>query len=252
MEPLKDPQSLAELVSAEYRQAEEKPLTVKELDEDDRPREKALRYGVGTLSVADLLAILLRTGVTGHPITEICRALMRANDGLLLMLERRTRAELLEIEGIGNAKALQIEALLELIRRYNSEELGERPKIGGPQHIFQLMRPIMGNLPHEEMWAVFMNNSNMVIGKQRLSIGSARATVFDIKALLKHALLINSEAIALCHNHPSGSLRPSPQDTELTKRVYAACKTVELRFLDHLIISADGYYSFQNESNIFN
>ena len=177
---------------------------------------------------------------------------MRANDGLLLMLERRTRAELLEIEGIGNAKALQIEALLELIRRYNSEELGERPQIGGPQHIFQLMRPIMGNLPHEEMWAVFMNNSNMVIGKQRLSIGSARATVFDIKALLKHALLINSEAIALCHNHPSGSLRPSPQDTELTKRVYAACKTVELRFLDHLIISADGYYSFQNESNIFN
>ena len=141
-------------------QADVRPKTVKELDVDDQPREKAEKYGCGSLSTADLWALILRTGLPGKPITELCRDLMRENDGRLHNLERRDRREILQIKGIGKTKAIQIEAVLEIVRRYCNEELSERPVISCANDIDRLMRHRIANLGHEEIWVVLLNRKN--------------------------------------------------------------------------------------------
>lgn len=225
-------------------------MIVKELAPDEQPRERALLYGIGSLSNADLLAIILRTGMTGYPVTEICRDIMRMNQNLFINLERRSRNELMELKGIGELKALQVEAIMEIVRRYSRESIGDRVKISSADDIYALMKPDIANLPHEEMWAVFLNRSNMVLGRMRVSSGSSTATVFDLKKIVRNALLERAEAVILCHNHPSGQLRPSGPDDAITRKFKEACFALDLTFLDHLIISTEGYYSYSNESSI--
>lgn len=224
--------------------------TVKEFDTDDQPRERALKLGVGALSVADLWAIVLRTGTPGKPITELCRDLMRVNDGSLRRLERRDLKELTAMKGIGITKAVQIQAVMELMRRYSAEEAADNPTVTRSADIFAIMRPKIGNLPHEEIWALLMNRRNEVLTLYRVSEGGAAATVFDVKKLLKAALLEGCCSVALCHNHPSGTLRPSPQDDDMTRRCKEACKATDLRLIDHLIITSSSYYSYSDEGRL--
>lgn len=231
-------------------QADVRPKTVKELDVDDQPREKAEKYGCGSLSTADLWALILRTGLPGKPITELCRDLMRENDGRLHNLERRDRREILQIKGIGKTKAIQIEAVLEIVRRYCNEDLSERPVISCANDIDRLMRHRIANLGHEEIWVVLLNRKNAVISTRRITSGSATASVFDVKAVMKNAILENAEGLVLCHNHPSGNLRPSVQDDQITRACREACETLQLRMLDHLIIAPQGYYSYLDESRL--
>lgn len=231
---------------------ENKPLqhTVKDLDADDQPRIKAARLGCTALSTADLWALILRTGTPGNPITSLARDLMRFNGGKLHTLERRTRKELMTIKGIGITKALQIEAVLELMRRYNSETSGDNPIISSSQDIFRIMAPKIGNIPHEEMWAIMLNRRNEVVKLFQISVGSGVATIFDLKKLLKAALLENTCGIILCHNHPSGGNRPSKQDDDVTRRCKAGCEAMDIKFFDHLIICADTYFSYADNQRL--
>lgn len=223
---------------------------VKDMAEDDQPREKAKKFGISSLSNADLFAIILRTGTRGYPITDLCRDLMKMNNNLIMNLERRSREEIMEINGVGELKALQIEAVMEIVRRYSRESVGDRVRITGSVDIYNLMKPEIANLPHEEIWIIFLNRMNMVTGRMRISQGSAVATVFDIKKIIKSALLAQAEAVALCHNHPSGNVKPSGQDDNITRKLAQACKTIDLRVLDHIIVTTEGYYSYHDNSSI--
>lgn len=224
-------------------------VKIKDMDSDDTPRERAERYGVGVLSVADLWALILRTGIVGKPITELCRDLMRENEGKLTRLERRSRAELLSIKGMGRLKALQIEAVMELVRRYNSEEPAPNPQIHSSADIFRIMRPRIGHLSHEEIWAMLLNRRHECEKVVQLSKGGMSATVFDVRLLLRQALLENASSIVLCHNHPSGTLIPSSQDDSITHKCKEACETLDLRMVDHLIVTNHNtnYFSYADQ-----
>lgn len=225
-------------------------MIVKDLAPDEQPRERAKLYGISSLSNADLLAIILRTGMTGYPITRLCRDLMKSNDNLFINLERRSRNEIMEINGIGELKAMQVEAVMEIVRRYSRESIGNVVKIKSSQDIYNLMRPEIANLPHEEMWAIFLNRSNRVIGKMCVSKGSAVATVFDLKKIMRNALSERAEGIILCHNHPSGNLTPSASDDGVTRKLKDACMALDISFLDHLIITHEGYFSYSDSTSI--
>ncbi len=225
-------------------------MTVKEMFADEQPRERALKYGIGSLATSELLALILRAGSPGNPITKITRDIMTANDGKLLNLERRSFEELCDYTAIGEAKALQIMAVMEIVRRYSHERMGERVVINSPAVIYDYMRPIIGNLDHEEMWVLLLNRANCVIGKFRTSSGGATSTVFDLKGIIRKAIAGSAEGIVLCHNHPSGSLVPSGPDTNLTKKLKEACDVMDLRLIDHLIITSDSYYSYHDRGNV--
>lgn len=223
-----------------------RPMTVKELDLEDRPREKAMKYGFQALNNAELLAIILKSGTPGRPITVIARELMKQNQNRFTFLERMDDKELLAIKGLGPVKILELRAALELMRRYSAERIGDRIQFRMASDIYEYMRYRIGNLPHEEMWALFIDNSNKLLSHMRVSEGSSVATVVDIKKILRRALSSNAQGIILCHNHPSGVLKPSGPDKSITLKCRDACAIMELRLIDHLIISTDGYYSFHD------
>lgn len=225
---------------------------IKDMDRADTPREKAEKFGCASLSVPDLWALVLRTGTVGNPITELCRSLMRANDGQLTRLERRSRKELLAIKGLGPLKVIQIEAVMELIRRYNSESPAENPIIKGSADIFGVMRPHLGHLDHEEVWALILNQRHEVVKLYQASKGGIASSIFDVKLIVKEALLENASAIALCHNHPSGNLTPSPQDDAITRKCKEACALMDLRMIDHIILTSHNskYFSYHDRGRL--
>ena len=234
----------------EYEITEKPVRTVKEMDEDQQPREKAEKFGVGVLGIPELWAIILRVGTPGYPITELCRDLMRKNEGSLHRLERRSLQELCELKGVGKVKAIEILAVMELIRRYCQEDIPNDEPIRSSTQIYDRMRHKIGNLDHEEIWMLLLNRQNKVIKEERLTSGTSTASVFDIKKAIKHALLENAEGMILCHNHPSGTLKPSPQDDKLTQDLKEGCKFMGIRLLDHLIITANGFYSYNDSSRL--
>ena len=227
-----------------------RPLTVKDMDVDDQPRERALKYGISTLSTPDLWALILRTGLPGKPITQLCRDLMRDNEQSLFKLERKSLKEIMTTKGIGQTKGLQILAAMEITRRYNREKVGEKYIITSSQAIYDLMRSEIGNLSHEEIWAIYLGRRNDVILKKRISTGSATASIFDVKSILKEALLIDAQGLALVHNHPSGNLVPSGPDDQITRKMKEGAQIMDLRMVDHLIISASGFYSYYDSGRL--
>ena len=237
-------------IRKEYPIPEKIIRTVKEMDEDQQPREKAEKYGIGYLSIPELWAIILRTGTPGYPITEMCRDLMRNNNFSLHKLERRTKQELCEMRGIGNMKAVQILAVMELIKKYLEEDIPIEEPIRTSHQIYERMRYKIGNIDHEEIWMLLLNRQNKVIKEFKLTSGTGTASVFDVKQAIKLALLENSEGMILCHNHPSGTLKPSTQDDNLTRELKEACRFMNIRFLDHVIVTANGYYSYSDSSRL--
>lgn len=229
-------------------------LTIKEMNKDERPRERAITHGIGSLTTAELLAIILRTGQPGLPITDLCRQLMSDNANSLLRLARRSRKELMLTKGIGAAKALQIEAMMEIMRRYDREltdkEARKADIIKSAVSICDRMRYRIANLDHEEVWIMLLNRRNQVINEFRLTSGSSVASIFDIKMIIKRALLEGADALVMCHNHPSGNLRPSPQDDSITHKLFEACRTMEIRMIDHVILSIDGFYSYADQGRL--
>lgn len=239
-----------EEIRKEYQIPEKVVKTVKEMDEDQQPREKAEKYGVGVLSVPELWAIVLRIGTPGYPITELCRDLMRNNDGSLHKLERRTKEELCLMRGIGPTKAIEILAVMELIKKYIHEDIPMDEPIRTSTQIYERMRHKIGNLDHEEIWMLLLNRQNKVIRELKLTSGTSTSSVFETKKAIKYAILENAEGVILCHNHPSGALRPSPQDDNLTRELKEACKFMNIRMLDHVIVTPNGYYSYMDSSRL--
>lgn len=226
-----------------------RPPTIKERDPEDRPMERAISHGCGVLSVSDLWALVLRTGQPGKPITELCREMMKSV-GSLHTLQRRSRKQLMSFKGIGITKAIQIEAVMELVNRFMLETPDTLPIIKESKSIFEYMCPRIGNLPHEEIWVLYLNRRNQVTSKMMVTSGTATSSVFDLKKILKHALLEDAQGVVMCHNHPSGNLLTSPQDDSITRSLKRACDTMELRFLDHVVITASGFYSYRDNGKL--
>lgn len=229
---------------------EQRILTVKDMDPDDQPRERALKHGCGVLPTADLWALILRTGLPGKPITDMCRDLMHSCDGKLFRLERMERARFMQVKGIGTTKALQIEAVMELIRRYCKETVGSAVRITRSEDIYNVMRHEIGNLPHEEIWTLFLNRKNEILSKMQITRGSSTASVFDLKRILKEALMRDADGVVMCHNHPSGNLLSSIQDDDITRKMQQGCRAMDLRFLDHVIVTSSGFYSYADNGKL--
>lgn len=219
--------------------------------EELMPMEKAEKFGMEALVPSELLAIILRTGQQGCSVTELTARLMNLNENKLKVLERRTRNELMQLPGIGRVKAFQIEAVLEIMRRYNRETIGDRPRIKSSRDIFNYMRHIAGKQEIENIWIIVLNRSNSIMECKHVSQGGTSATVFDLKSILRQVLITPGvESIIMVHNHPSGNLRPSPQDDSITRQLNSGCKYLGLRLLDHVIVTQDSFYSYQDEGRL--
>jgi len=223
--------------------------SIKNWKEDDRPREKLLLKGKSTLSDAELIAILIGSGNRQESALDLAKRILITNQNNLNELGRLSVNDLTQFKGIGEAKAISIITALELGRRRRLEEALERPKITSSQAAFDIMQPIIGELNHEEFWILYLNNSNKIIYKNQLSSGGITGTLVDIRLLFKKALELSAVGIILCHNHPSGNLKPSHSDKDLTQKITEAGKTLDIKILDHLIITEKAYFSF-SDSNL--
>lgn len=222
-------------------------LSIKSWNEDDRPREKLLLKGRHTLSEAELIAILIGSGNRNEDAVQLSRRILAQSKHSLNELGKWSLADFTQFKGIGSAKAIAIIAALELGRRKRSEEALVRFKIQSSASVFEHMQPLVGELGHEEFWILYLNNSNKILQTQQLSKGGITGTVVDIRLVFKPALQIGAVAIILVHNHPSGTLKPSAADIQLTKKVKVAGETLDIKVLDHLIVTEKAYFSFADE-----
>lgn len=215
--------------------------------EDDRPREKFLLKGKSSLSDSELLAILIGSGSRNESAVQLCQRILFSVDNNLNQLGKLSIQKLTEFKGIGEAKAITIAAALELGRRRRTEDAEELKKITSSKAVFEIMQPIIGELPHEEFWILYLNNSNKVIHKAQLSKGGITGTVVDSRIVFKTAFEQNATSIILTHNHPSGKLVASDADKEITQKLKIAGRQLDVIVIDHIIITENGYYSFQDE-----
>ena len=221
-------------------------LNINQWAEEDRPREKLMRLGAEALSDAELLAILVGSGSTKETAVELMKRVLSECDNNLNTLGKMTIGELCKYNGIGEAKAITIIAACELGKRRQHEKVKERKKISNSQDIYEYMHPMMQDLNTEEAWVLLMNQNFKLIKSARISRGGITETSVDVRIIIKEAVLANATVIALCHNHPSGNLEPSAEDNRITEKVRMACKTMRLHFLDHVIVTDGGYYSFHD------
>ena len=215
--------------------------------EDDKPREKLMLKGKSVLSDAELIAILIGSGSRNESAVDLSKRILASVDNNLNALGKLSLSQLMQFKGIGEAKAISIIAALELGRRRRGEEVVELKKITSSKIIFEIMQPIIGELPHEEFWIIYMNNSNKVLTKSQLSKGGITGTLVDVRIVFKTALEIGATALILCHNHPSGTLVPSDADKQITRKLKLAGDSLEIKVLDHLIVTETSYFSFADE-----
>ncbi|HMO39481.1 MAG TPA: DNA repair protein RadC [Saprospiraceae bacterium] len=222
-------------------------LTIKSWAEEDRPREKLLVKGKQSLSDAELLAILLGSGSRDETAVGLAQRILQSVDQDLNELGRRSIADLTKFKGMGAAKSITIVAAMELGRRRQLTDVRERPQIGGSRDAWQLIAPLLMDLPHEEFWILLLNRANRVIGREQISLGGVAGTVVDAKIVFRKAIEGMASSLILVHNHPSGNLQPSQQDIDLTRKLKKAGATLDIAVLDHLIIADSGYLSFADE-----
>lgn len=225
-------------------------LSITAWAEEDRPREKMLLKGRQSLSDAELLAILLGSGSIGESAVGLAQRVLASVDHNLHELGKRSIQELQRFKGVGEAKAISISAALELGRRRQISDLRERPRVGSSRDAFNVIAPLLSDLHHEEFWLLLLNKANEVFVREKLSSGGSAGTVADVKMTFKIALDARAAGIIAVHNHPSGNLKPSQADVELTKKMKEAGRILDLPLLDHLIVSERGYYSFADEGVI--
>lgn len=224
-----------------------KKMSIKEWSMDDRPREKLMQSGRKALSNAELVAILLGSGTRDKSAVELSRDILNKAENSLNKLGEMSIKALMQFKGIGQAKAITLAAATELGRRRKAEIPEKKPVIDNSNKAFQVLQPLVGDLAHEEFWVLFLNNSNQVVGKYRLSQGGMTSTIVDVRLVFKHALESLATAILIGHNHPSGKLRPSKQDHDITTQIKKAGEVMNIKLLDHLIVTEHGYYSFADE-----
>jgi DNA repair protein RadC len=225
-------------------------LNINQWAEEDRPREKLARLGAQALSDAELLAILIGSGSTKESAVDLMRRVLGDCNNNLNTLGKKGIHELMQYNGVGEAKAITILAACELGKRRQLEKAEERKKLDSATAIYEHMHPIMQDLDVEEAWILLMNQNFKLIKKQRISHGGISETAVDVRVIVKEAILCNATIVALAHNHPSNNLHPSRFDDQLTEQVRKACELMRLHFADHVIITDGSYYSYREEGRL--
>lgn len=223
-------------------------LTIKTWAEEDRPREKLSLKGKSVLSDAELIAILIGSGNKKDSAVELSKKILKSINNDLNKLAKLRISDLTQFNGIGKAKAISIIAALELGRRRNSSEIEKRPIIKSSKDAFNVISDVLSDLPHEEFWVLYLNRNNEVIKKENISKGGISGTIADSKIIFKSAIEQLASAVILCHNHPSGNLRPSNSDIQITKKIKEAGTMIDTPVLDHIILGEKHYFSFADEN----
>ncbi len=222
-------------------------LNIKKWAKEDRPREKLLLKGKASLTDAELIAILLRTGTAAQSAVDLAKRLLQSVNHNLDELARLSVADLMKIKGIGQAKAIAIVSALELGRRRKETLPDERPRVTSSAQAFELIKAELLDLPQEEFWVLLLSRSTQLIKKQKISLGGLHATYVDPKVIFKHALEAGASNLILAHNHPSGNTAPSQQDIDLTQKIKEGGRLLDIQLLDHLIVAGKSYLSFADQ-----
>jgi len=226
-------------------------MKIKEWAEEDRPREKMMLQGAIALSNAELLAILIGSGNKEETAVQLSQRILNSVDNNLNALSKLNINDLIaNFKGIGEARAITICAALELGKRRGTSLPVSKPGIHSSKDAYQLFHPLLCDLPHEELWIALISRSAKVIRKIKISQGGINETSADLRLILKAAINALAAGIILCHNHPSGSIRPSRQDDNLTTRLNNAAKLIEINLLDHIVLTDGNYYSYADEGKI--
>jgi DNA repair protein RadC len=227
--------------------SEYKKISIKEWSVEDRPREKLLTKGTSSLSDAELIAILIGSGTRDETAVELSRRILFSVQQNLNELGKLTIDDLQKYKGIGEVKALSIIAALELGRRRKLADSLERILITSSEQVYDIFHPLLADLPYEEFWLLILNRSNKIVDKIRISQGGVAGTVTDVRIIFKVAIEKLASGIVLCHNHPSGNIKPSEADISVTRKIKESGKLLQITLLDHIIISDGDYYSFADE-----
>lgn len=218
---------------------------------EDRPREKMMLKGIQALSNAELLAILIGSGNRRETAVELSQRILNDANNSLSLLGKRTIDELINgFEGIGEAKAITIIAALELGRRRKGEEGVTSPQITASNDVYHYMYAQLADLPHEEFWVVLVSQSNRILDRVKIGQGGVDAVQVDMRMVFRTAVMRGAPAIVVCHNHPSGKAHPSNSDDTLTQKIVAASKHLDIRLLDHIIVTSDTYYSYNDRGRL--
>ncbi|WP_010519379.1 RadC family protein [Croceivirga radicis] len=228
-------------------QEKARSFSIKHWSDDDKPREKLVAKGRTALSDAELIAILIGSGSRDESAVELSKRILAAADNNLNELGKLSIKQLMQFKGIGEAKAISIAAALEIGRRRRGEAAAKITKITCSKDVFDLLQPLLGDLPHEEFWIVYLNNSNKVLFKEQLSKGGITGTLVDVRLVMKNALEQGAVGLILAHNHPSGTLKASTADKQITQKLKSAAEVLDIKVLDHLIITQTAYFSFADE-----
>ena len=221
---------------------------IKEWAEADRPREKLMIQGRSALTDAELIAILIGSGTQSLSALDVAKNILKEIRNDLNVLAKYSVKELKQFKGIGEAKAISIVAAIELGRRRKAAELLKKPKITSSSIAYQLLKPHLWDLLHEEFWVMYLNRANQLISMKQVSSGGVSGTVADVRIIFKNALDQLASGIILAHNHPSGNNKPSQADINLTKKMVEAGRLIEIPVLDHIIFAEDTYFSFADEA----
>jgi DNA repair protein RadC len=225
-------------------------LSIKSWAEDDRPREKLLLNGAKRLSTAELVAILLGSGSRGESAVQLAQRILNDANNNLQQLGTMTIAQLKKYKGMGDAKAITILAAMEIANRRAATKVEDRPRITCSLDSYNILSAQVADLAHEQFWVLLLNRSNQVMAKRMISAGGVAGTVVDAKMVFQPAIELLASGIILCHNHPSGNLQPSQADIDITRKIKRSATDLDIVLLDHIIISASGYYSFADEGAI--
>ena len=226
-------------------------MKISDMFPEERPREKAWKQGVGALTTAELLAVILRSGTPGgRGALDLSRELLGLGDGRLTALRGMSQERMESVPGIGPGKAVILQAALELGNRLFLEQVSgmEQLPVTGPDPVFTRMLPRLRGLDHEECWAVFLNQARRIIGEERQTVGGMNETILDVQLLVRRALEKKASYVILVHNHPSGDPTPGEADIRLTRRLQMALKVMGMTLLDHLVVADSSFYSFESQT----
>lgn len=219
-------------------------------DNSDKPREKMMLKGKSALSDAELVAILMGSGNTKETAVDLAKRILSDNNNNLLELSRKSISDLTKYSGVGEAKAISIIAALELGQRRRQASVIEKKKVTSSNDAFDYLSIYLSDLLHEEFWVIFLNRANEIISHKIIGEGGATSTVVDVKKIARLAIDHHATGLILAHNHPSGNLRPSEQDMDLTRKIKNALELFDISVLDHLIVCSSKFYSFADEGEM--
>ncbi len=225
-------------------------LSIPEWSKEDRPRERLLARGPKAMTDVELVAILIRSGTPTESALDLARIILNKAGNDLHKLAALSTTDLMKVNGVGEAKAMSIVAALELGQRRRDLTVAERPLIATSRAAFEILQPMVADLPHEEFWLLLLDRGNRLLERIRVSQGGMHGTVADPKLIFREALDRRASSVILCHNHPSGQLRPSAEDIALTRKLLEGGRFLDIAVQDHLIITTSGYYSFADNGQL--